>query len=167
MKRSALADRAATVAHSAWGKPALLVISGCTVDRRRIANLAARNFRVVEARDGACAIEILSTHAFDIVVLDLVLPRLRGIDFLAYYHARYPQRRNVVVIAAAEQLAAIESEAVTSAIEKPVDIAALAPMLRRRSRPGAAYPRLRNTLREPRTIESPPISGVRGERRSS
>ena len=112
-------------------RPSLLVISGSAVDRRSISRLVARQFEVAEACDGDEAIGILSTQSFDVVVLDLTLPRLRGIDVLAYYHGRYPKRRNVVVTGRREQFAPIDSDAaVFTLVRKPLDVLAFMALLR-------------------------------------
>lgn len=89
-------------------------------------------FEVVEAARGGEAIEILSTHSFDAVVLDLVLPRVRGEDVLAYYHGRYPGRRNVVILSPAGmgQLMTIAPAEVFGVATKPLDLAIIRTMLR-------------------------------------
>lgn len=113
------------------GRPSLLLISGSAVDRRLISRLAARQFEVAEARDGDEAIDILSTQSFEVVVLDLTLPRLRGIDVLAYYHGRYPNRRNVVVTGRREHFAPVESHAaVFTLVRKPLDVLPFMVLLR-------------------------------------
>lgn len=117
----------------AWaptGGQTLLVISGNAADRRLIARIAGRKFEVAAARDGGEAIDILSTRSFDAVVLDLTLPRLRGADVLAYYHGRYPDRRNIVVTGQREQLALIESDAVHALIPKPLHALSFIALLR-------------------------------------
>ncbi len=121
MKETALA--------SSRVRRAVLIISGDPAGRRRLADIAARRFVVVEARRGDEAIEILSTRSFDAVVLDLTLPRLRGVDVLAYYHGRYPERSNVIVTGEPEQFATIESEAVYTLVTKPLNVAAFATLL--------------------------------------
>lgn len=111
-------------------RPSLLVISGNAVDRHLISRLVARQFEVAEVRDGDEAIDILSLRSFDVVVLDLTLPRLRGVDVLAYYRGRYPQRRNVVVTGRREQFAPIESHAaVFTLVRKPLDVLAFMALL--------------------------------------
>ena len=135
MKEAALA--------SSGVRLAVLIISGNPAGRRRLADIAARGFEVVEARHGGEAIAILSTRSFDAVVLDLTLPRLRGTDVLAYYHGRYPERSNVIVSGEPDQLATIESPAVYTTVTKPLDIAAFEAVLgecARQQLPAAAWP---------------------------
>ena len=88
-------------------------------------------FDVVETARGGEAIEILSTQSFDAVVLDLVLPRVRGVDVLAYYHGRYPGRRNVVILSPADMgpLSTIAPPEVFGVATKPLDFAAIRSML--------------------------------------
>lgn len=111
-------------------RSSLLVISGSETDRRWLVLTAAGAFRVAAARDGDEAIDILSTRSFDVVVLDLTLPRLRGTDVLAYYHGRYPEGRNVVVTGDRAQLDAIDFDAVFAVVPKPFDRSALVAVLR-------------------------------------
>ena len=108
---------------------AVLIISGNPVGRRRLAYIGARTFEVVEARHGNEAIVILSTRSFDAVVLDLPLPRLRGVDVLAYYHGRYPGRSNVIVTGDPEQFPIIESAAVYTMVARPLDVDSFAAVL--------------------------------------
>lgn len=122
---------------------AVLIISGNPAGRRRLASIGARTFEVVEARHGNEAIVILSTRSFDAVVLDLPLPRLRGVDVLAYYQGRYPERSNVIVTADPEQFPAIESAAVYTTVAKPLDTGAFAAVLSECARqqfPPVAWP---------------------------
>lgn len=45
-------------------------------------NLEMEDYEVVLARDGASAIDKFNSEHFDLVILDLMLPRLNGMDFL-------------------------------------------------------------------------------------
>lgn len=45
-------------------------------------SLRAQNYRVIEAENGHAGLELLATHGADLVILDLGLPDLDGIDVL-------------------------------------------------------------------------------------
>jgi CheY-like chemotaxis protein len=58
-------------------------------------------FQIVEATDGAQAIELLRDNAFDLVILDMLLPRVQGtavLDFL--YRHPHAEKTRVIVITA-------------------------------------------------------------------
>lgn len=46
--------------------------------------LHSENFHVETAEDGVCAVEIFKNHTFDIVLLDLMLPKASGFEVLKY-----------------------------------------------------------------------------------
>lgn len=58
-------------------------------------------FQIVEASDGAQAIDRLKEQVFDLVILDMLLPRVQGtavLDFL--YHHPHAENTRVIVITA-------------------------------------------------------------------
>lgn len=58
-------------------------------------------FEFVEASDGAQAIERLREQLFDVVILDMLLPRVQGTAVLEYiYHQSHAANTRVVVITA-------------------------------------------------------------------
>lgn len=52
--------------------------------------LRAEGHEVVEASDGAAAIGLLRSHPFDLVVTDLWMPVLDGIDLLKHLRVHHP-----------------------------------------------------------------------------
>ena len=58
-------------------------------------------FESVEASDGAQAIERLREQTFDVVILDMLLPRVQGTAVLEFlYHQPNAEKTRVVVITA-------------------------------------------------------------------
>lgn len=55
------------------------------------------SFELVEASDGAQAIDLLRDQRFDLVILDMLLPRVAGIEVLEYLYGD-PQLTKVRVI---------------------------------------------------------------------
>ena len=52
--------------------------------------LRKRGYLVSEAKDGAEAVELLEKQIFDIVISDLVLPKLHGLNLVYEIRARWP-----------------------------------------------------------------------------
>jgi two-component system KDP operon response regulator KdpE len=50
-------------------------------------NFELEGFRVIEANDGRQALRLVESHTPDLVVLDLVMPRLNGLETLAQMRA--------------------------------------------------------------------------------
>jgi DNA-binding NtrC family response regulator len=61
--------------------------------------LSRRGYRVIEAEDGAVAIEKLSAHAVDVVITDLVMPRADGFEVLKKVRERHPKTPVVMLTA--------------------------------------------------------------------
>lgn len=57
--------------------------------------LTRAGFQVSEAGDGAQAVAMIQSARFDVVVLDMLMPGLSGLDFLrqAQVAAKYPQTK--------------------------------------------------------------------------
>ncbi len=63
--------------------------------------LHSMNFEVLQAGDGVTAIELLTAHAPDFLLIDLLLPRLSGLQVLDYAHeaAHLRQMQTVIITA--------------------------------------------------------------------
>jgi two-component system, NtrC family, response regulator HydG len=53
-----------------------------------VANLELDGYQVVEARDGAEAIQLLDQQAFDLIISDVVMPLATGVDVLSAVRKR-------------------------------------------------------------------------------
>lgn len=61
-------------------------------------------FEVIEADDGAMALSLLANDAPDLVLLDLLLPQVSGLDILKYIHeAPHLANTRVIVLTAHDQ----------------------------------------------------------------
>lgn len=70
----------------------VLVVDDAAVDRRHVGDLLARDSRL-EARfavDGADALAKMEESLPDLVVTDLIMPRMGGLELVAAVRARYP-----------------------------------------------------------------------------
>jgi two-component system response regulator HydG len=90
--------------------------------------LGARGYAVDEASDGAAALERIAEMPPDLVITDLSMPRMDGMQLLAELGAREIELPVIVVTAAAEVGAAVAAMRAGAAdyVAKPVDLEELA-----------------------------------------
>jgi len=92
--------------------------------------LRRMKFDVELAEDGAAGLEKLQVHSdgdgkFDLVLLDLMMPRLNGYEFIDQIAQRYPENKpHIVVFTAAGKRGVdkIPDDAVCNSILKPFDL---------------------------------------------
>ena len=77
----------------------ILVVEDDRGLRLALTRLLAEDFNVDEAADGTEALARLQSHAYDLVLLDLGLPGLSGLDLLAQLPTESPSPRIVVMTA--------------------------------------------------------------------
>jgi DNA-binding NtrC family response regulator len=77
--------------------------------------------------DGPAILELLEKRQFDVILLDLVMPKTNGLTLLADIRRLYPQTRVIVVSAALDIRIAVEATkgGAEACITKPVDFALL------------------------------------------
>ena len=83
-------------------------------------------FTVDLAEDGAAGLEKLQKDGgFDLILLDLMMPRLNGYEFIEQISERYPEERpHIIVFTAAGKRGVdkIPPDAVCNSILKPFDL---------------------------------------------
>ena len=86
--------------------------------------LKREGFRTMEARDGQEALELLDAASFDLIVLDVMMPRLSGHDVLSWLVSHVPARPNVIVLSAASEkhLALVDRTIAAAVLRKPFDL---------------------------------------------
>ncbi len=73
-------------------KGSVLIVDDEPVIRKILAQIVTRKgWSVTEAIDGLDALEKLESTSFDIVISDIKMPRLDGMELLVEVKARYPQ----------------------------------------------------------------------------
>jgi CheY-like chemotaxis protein len=89
--------------------------------------LERRGFSVDAARDGAEGIEKLSSAAYSVVVLDLMMPRVDGAGVMKYLATYHPAQLPAVIVMTAFGASALEriSPAPAHFLEKPFDVETL------------------------------------------
>lgn len=83
------------------------------------------NFEVDLAQDGRMALELLEQHRYEVILLDLMMPRVNGFEFLARLDEQnYHPRPHIVVFTAAGQRGVdkLPPNSVCTAILKPFDL---------------------------------------------
>ena len=87
--------------------------------------LKRMKFEVALAEDGAAGLEALEGDAaYDLVLLDLMMPRLNGYEFIDRISRRHEGRPHIVVFTAAGKRGVdkIPADAVCNSILKPFDL---------------------------------------------
>jgi CheY-like chemotaxis protein len=88
--------------------------------------LRRMKFEVDLAEDGVAGLEKVGTNGgFDLILLDLMMPRLNGYEFIARITQQYPDRRpHIIVFTAAGKRGVdkIPDSAICASILKPFDL---------------------------------------------
>jgi len=76
----------------------ILVVEDDDLARRMLWQfLSEQGYQVEMASDGEAALELLQTHAFDLVLSDLLMPNGDGNQLLAQIRARSPRTRVILM----------------------------------------------------------------------
>ncbi len=83
-----------------------------------------RGITVLTAEKGTRALEILDEHPVDVVILDVKMPGLGGIETLERIHAKYPEIRVILLTGHATMESAADGMRLGAAgyLVKPVDL---------------------------------------------
>ena len=74
------------------GSVSLLVVDDNELNRDMLSRrLGSRGFKVAVAEDGASALAMIEKQDFDLVLLDVMMPGLSGIDVLKRLRERWPE----------------------------------------------------------------------------
>jgi DNA-binding response OmpR family regulator len=94
--------------------------------------LEREGFSVECVKSAAAAIQLLKTVAYDLLILDLVLPIVSGEEVMAFLESTQPRtlRRVIVMTASPRQLSCEFLERICRLLEKPFDIDDLVLMAR-------------------------------------
>jgi len=67
--------------------------------------LASRGWAVTEMSDGATALALLETEAFDIVICDLKMPDMRGEEVIKRIRSGHPRTKIIVITGSVSNIA--------------------------------------------------------------
>ena len=85
--------------------------------------LAERHWEILQASDGAEAIEQVAATEFDVIVLDLLMPNVDGFEVLDHLRARHPHllKRTIVLsgLAGQKSVADLSEEEIFKVMRKP------------------------------------------------
>ena len=111
----------------------VLIVDDDESIRRMVCRLLTReNFEVDEARDGVEAIEKLDSGDYEVMVLDLMMPRIDGFQVVEYLRKNRPEMLEHTVVATAfDDTARSRLDAPCRVVPKPFDIAELMLTVRR------------------------------------
>ena len=116
-------------------KTILTVDDSPTMRELLLAALSDMGFRVVQAVDGAAALETLKVEHADIIITDVNMPRLDGLAFIEELRKDKRNRATPVLVLTTETDQALKDRArkagATGWIVKPFDPAKLADAIRR------------------------------------
>jgi DNA-binding NtrC family response regulator len=87
----------------------LLVDDEAAIRRSAPRLLVAHGFTVDTAEDGAAALSLLETRTVDVLLLDLRMPTLSGIEVISRVKSRHPEIEIVMMIDSADATSALES----------------------------------------------------------
>ena len=91
------------------------------------------DFDIVTCHDGEEAIRALAERHFDVVLLDLMMPRRNGFDVVEFLRARRPAQLQVVLVltAATDRFAERRDPSIVHAlVSKPFDAAEMVALIR-------------------------------------
>jgi CheY-like chemotaxis protein len=105
-------------------KRALIAEDDEALRRMMVALLRPLDIQVDEARDGLEAVERLRDQRYDVVIVDLMMPRVDGYSVIRYLEQKQPQARAIVTSAVNDDdLAPVaRSNVVRGVLSKPFDI---------------------------------------------
>src|SRR5258706_12394016 len=98
-----------------------------------VAALRREPFDVDAANDGAAALQLTRECEYAVIVLDLMMPRLNGFEFLDAFHRFVPKPRSVILVFTAFddlKVATLQAEHVHAVIRKPFDMMQLVAIIR-------------------------------------
>jgi len=86
--------------------------------------LERENFSVEAVKNGASAISLLNEVAYDLLILDLMLPDIHGEDVLGYLEEHQPKylRRVIVTTASPRRMSCEFLQRICRILAKPFDI---------------------------------------------
>jgi DNA-binding response OmpR family regulator len=114
--------------------PRVLVLEDDNAIRKLlVAALRRESLEVDAGSDGAEGLLLVQEREYAVILLDLMMPRLNGLEFLAAFRRAAPGTRSVIIVTTASDeflLAALPPSEVHAIVRKPFDVNALVTMIR-------------------------------------
>jgi two-component system response regulator HydG len=112
----------------------LLLVDDDTAHRTMLkAHMGAEGYQIIEADDGDIAVHLVKERSIDLVLLDLKMKRMGGMEALARIHKLKPQLPVIMITAFSSVETAVEAmkEGAFDYVTKPVDSDALSMTVKR------------------------------------
>jgi CheY-like chemotaxis protein len=105
----------------------ILLVENEVIARYAFADALRREgHQVIEAEDGAQALSLFEKSHFDLVITDLIMPRINGFELIAQIRRKSPQMPILLISAyLSEEGGTIISDGSAEFLHKPVDSADL------------------------------------------
>jgi CheY-like chemotaxis protein len=105
-------------------KTALIAEDDAALRRMMVTLLRPLDVQIDEAADGLEAVERLRERRYDVVIVDLMMPRVDGYSVIRYLEEKDPQARAIVTSAVQGEALApvVRSNVVRGVLSKPFDI---------------------------------------------
>ena len=113
-------------------KHRVLVVDDEPAIRALVARIVERAGLVADtARDGAEAIEMIASHSYAVMVLDLMMPNVDGYGLIEHLRQQSGSRPAVIVVSAgdAAALRQLDGSIVHSVVRKPFDVDVLTDLI--------------------------------------
>ncbi len=114
--------------------PRILVADDDHAIRQLICTIVRREQVAVDGvEDGIAAIEHLEQHAYSIILLDLMMPRLDGFGVIAHLAAHPPEIKPIVIVMSAysdQRFREVDPDVVAGVFRKPFDVSELSNVVR-------------------------------------
>ncbi len=107
-----------------------------------VAALRREPFHVDEAADGMAALELTAGSEYAVIILDLMMPRLSGLEFLEAFHRTTPNARSVIIVLTAfddVMVGQLRIERAHAIMRKPFDVPQLVTIIREVAMTWAAH----------------------------
>jgi CheY-like chemotaxis protein len=91
------------------------------------------HFKIDSAADGLGAIECLKQHEYNVILLDLMMPRLDGFGVIEYLRTHPPKVKPIVLVISAyadQKFKEVDPHIVAGVIRKPFEVADLGTLVR-------------------------------------
>jgi YesN/AraC family two-component response regulator len=102
----------------------VLIVDDNVMDRKCLFNILEENFQIKAkmAKDGSEAIEKLKSNHFDLIITDIVMPNVDGIELSRYAQANFPTIKIIAITGNTPYYLIIAKMfGVEQVFEKPID----------------------------------------------
>lgn len=114
--------------------PRVLVLEDDHAIRKLLVTALRRESLEVDAgSDGADGLLLVQEREYAVILLDLMMPRLNGLEFLAAFRRAAPGARSVIIVTTASDeflLATLPPSEVHAIVRKPFDVTSLVAVIR-------------------------------------